>query len=48
MWAIAALVPGLCSLIVMPLVIYLLYPPEVKSTPDAPRFARENCRRWGR
>lgn len=48
MWAVAALVPGLCSLIVMPLVIYLLYPPEVKSTPDAPRFARENCRRWGR
>ena len=44
MWAIAALVPGLCSLLVMPLVIYLLYPPEVKSTPDAPRFARpQDC-----
>ncbi|WP_049242026.1 DASS family sodium-coupled anion symporter [Serratia marcescens] len=47
MWAIAALVPGLCSLIVMPLVIYLLYPPEVKSTPDAPRFAREKLQALG-
>lgn len=47
MWAIAALVPGLCSLLVMPLVIYLLYPPEVKSTPDAPRFAREKLQTLG-
>lgn len=48
MWAVAALVPGLCSLIVMPLIIYLLYPPEVKSTPDAPRFAREKLQALGR
>ena len=47
MWAIAALVPGLCSLIVMPLVIYLLYSPEVKSTPDAPRFACEKLQALG-
>ncbi|CAI1610683.1 Inner membrane protein ybhI [Serratia entomophila] len=47
MWAVAALVPGLCSLIVMPLIIYLLYPPEVKSTPDAPRFAREKLQALG-
>lgn len=47
MWAVAALVPGLCSLIVMPLVIYLLYPPEVKSTPDAPRFARKKLQALG-
>ncbi|HAT4998314.1 TPA: DASS family sodium-coupled anion symporter [Serratia marcescens] len=47
MWAVAALVPGLCSLIVMPLAIYLLYPPEVKSTPDAPRFAREKLQALG-
>lgn len=47
MWAVAALVPGLCSLIVMPLVIYLLYPPEVRSTPDAPRFAREKLQALG-
>ncbi|MBI6180215.1 DASS family sodium-coupled anion symporter [Serratia proteamaculans] len=47
MWAVAALVPGLCSLIVMPLVIYLLYPPEVKSTPDAPCFARDKLQALG-
>lgn len=47
MWALAALVPGLCSLIVIPLVIYLLYPPAVKSTPDAPRLARDKLQALG-
>lgn len=48
MWAVAALVPGICSLIVMPLVIYLLYPPEIKITPDAPRFAQEKLQELGK
>lgn len=39
---------GLCSLIVMPLVIYLLYPPEVKSTLTRCASRAKNCRRWGR
>ncbi|VDZ52640.1 Inner membrane protein ybhI [Serratia odorifera] len=47
MWALAALVPGVCSLLVMPLVIYLLYPPEIKSTPNAPHFAQEKLRELG-
>ncbi|MCS3405722.1 anion permease [Serratia sp. AKBS12] len=47
MWALAALVPGICSLFVMPLVIYLLYPPEIKSTPNAPHFAQEKLRELG-
>lgn len=47
MWALAALVPGLCSLFVIPLVIYLLYPPAVKSTPDAPRLARDKLQALG-
>lgn len=46
-WALAALVPAICSLIVMPLVIYLLYPPEIKSTPNAPRFAQEKLQALG-
>ncbi|MFI8415163.1 DASS family sodium-coupled anion symporter [Serratia sp. NPDC078593] len=46
-WALAALVPGICALIVMPLVIYLLYSPEIKSTPDAPHFAQEKLRSLG-
>lgn len=48
MWALAALVPALCSLIVMPLVVYLLYPPDIKSTPDAPRYAREKLQALGK
>ncbi|BDH44582.1 C4-dicarboxylate ABC transporter [Salmonella enterica subsp. enterica serovar Choleraesuis] len=46
-WALAALVPALLSLIVMPLVIYWLYPPEIKHTPDAPEFARSRLRELG-
>ncbi|WON77667.1 DASS family sodium-coupled anion symporter [Serratia sp. UGAL515B_01] len=48
MWAVAALVPGICSLIMVPLVVYLLYPPEIKSTPDAPRFALEKLQALGK
>lgn len=31
-WAIAAIVPGLVALIVMPLILYFIYPPELKDT----------------
>ncbi|SFD39555.1 anion permease [Pragia fontium] len=47
MWAIAALVPAIISLIMVPLVIYWLYPPEIKSTPNAPGFAREKLSELG-
>ncbi|KAK1282613.1 hypothetical protein QJS10_CPB22g01368 [Acorus calamus] len=46
-WAKAAIVPGLVSLIVVPLVLYLIYPPTVKSSPDAPRLARERLEKMG-
>lgn len=39
-WALAASVPGLISLILMPLVVYWVYPPLLKKTPDAPGAAR--------
>lgn len=39
-WALAGLVPGLVCLIATPLILYVLYPPEVKDTPDAPAKAR--------
>jgi DASS family divalent anion:Na+ symporter len=38
-WAVAALVPGLVSLLVVPFVLYRVYPPEVKATPDAAELA---------
>lgn len=31
----------------MPLVVYWLYPPQIRHTPDAPRFARERLRALG-
>lgn len=46
-WALAMLLPGLVALALMPLVIYLMYPPEIKSTPDAARFARAKLRELG-
>jgi len=41
MWAIAALLPALVSLVVMPIVIWWLYPPAITRTPNAPQFARQ-------
>jgi DASS family divalent anion:Na+ symporter len=38
-WAVAAVVPGLVSLLVVPFVLYKVYPPQVKATPDAAELA---------
>ena len=46
-WALAMLLPGLVALAVMPLIVYMLYPPEIKSTPNAAQFARERLQQLG-
>lgn len=46
-WAMAAFVPGLISLLIIPWVIYKLYPPEIKSTPDASNFAKQKLQEMG-
>ncbi|CAM6049482.1 unnamed protein product [Sphagnum compactum] len=46
-WAVAAVVPGLVSLLVIPLLLYVIYPPTVKSSPDAPKLAQENLAKMG-
>lgn len=46
-WALAMLLPGLVAMALMPLVLYWLYPPEIKSTPNAAQFARERLRELG-
>jgi divalent anion:Na+ symporter, DASS family len=46
-WTLAACVPGLVSLLVMPLVFYWVYPPEMKSTPAAPELARKELAAMG-
>ncbi|XP_022856043.1 dicarboxylate transporter 1, chloroplastic-like [Olea europaea var. sylvestris] len=46
-WAKGAIVPGLVSLIVVPLLLYVIYPPTVKSSPDAPKLARQKLEKMG-
>lgn len=48
MWALAAIVPGIISLIVVPWVIYKIYPPEIKETPMASEIASEKLSAMGR
>jgi divalent anion:Na+ symporter, DASS family len=47
MWAIAALLPAAVSLLVMPMVIWWLYPPAITRTPNAPTFARQKLQALG-
>lgn len=46
-WALAALLPGLVCIALVPLVIYAIYPPEIKSTPDASRYAKSKLAEMG-
>jgi len=46
-WALAAIVPGLIGLAVVPYVIYLLTPPELKKTPEAKQLAAEELQKMG-
>ncbi|MFA9454434.1 MAG: DASS family sodium-coupled anion symporter, partial [Candidatus Aminicenantaceae bacterium] len=46
-WALAALVPGLCSLVVIPYLIFRLYPPEITRTPEAVELARGELKKMG-
>ena len=47
LWALAALVPGLVSLILMPLVVYVLHRPDVTHSPEARSFARRELAALG-
>ncbi len=47
-WAMAAIVPGLVSLLVIPLLIYRLYPPEIKETPGAAKMAKDELAKMGK
>lgn len=46
-WFVAGIVPGLIALLLVPLVLYRLYPPEVKHTPHATELARQALTRMG-
>ncbi len=47
-WAIAAIVPGVLNLIVMPLVLYKIFPPTIKSSPSAQKTAQEKLASLGK
>ncbi|MGK9288480.1 anion permease [Staphylococcus warneri] len=46
-WFLAALIPGLVSLIVVPFIIYKMYPPTVKETPNAKQWAENELANMG-
>ena len=46
-WAKAASLPGIISLLVMPSIVYRLYPPEIRSTPQAAKIARQKLQQMG-
>lgn len=46
-WAVAMFFPAVACLLIMPLVIYKLYPPEIKKTPNATEYAKENLAKLG-
>lgn len=46
-WMVAGAVPGLLSLLVVPLLLYRVAPPAVTETPEAATFAAEELRAMG-
>jgi len=47
-WALAASLPGLLSIIIVPYVVYKLYPPEIKDTPQAKAMAIDHLKKMGK
>tara|TARA_R110002051_G_scaffold325834_1_gene431859 strand:+ start:14728 stop:16083 length:1356 start_codon:yes stop_codon:yes gene_type:complete len=47
-WAVAMLIPGLVAILAMPYILYLLYPPEIKETPNATQMARDKLAELGK
>ncbi len=47
LWALAALVPGAVSLVLVPRLVYALYPPAIRETPAAREMARDRLAALG-
>lgn len=47
-WALGMFLPGIIAMAIMPLVVYLISPPEIKSTPNASTFAKEKLAQLGK
>ncbi|XP_006353199.1 dicarboxylate transporter 2.1, chloroplastic-like [Solanum tuberosum] len=46
-WLKASCIPAVISLLVTPVVLYKIFPPEMKDTPDAPLMARRRLQQMG-
>ncbi|RMC48867.1 DASS family sodium-coupled anion symporter [Lactobacillus sp. ESL0228] len=46
-WFTAAIVPVLVATIVIPIVIYKIFPPEIKETPNAEKWADDRLKKMG-
>lgn len=47
LWALAASVPGILSLIIVPYLLYKFYPPEITKTPEAKAIAAQELELMG-
>jgi divalent anion:Na+ symporter, DASS family len=47
-WALAAFLPGMISIAVMPIVVYRLCPPKIKQTPEATKLAHAKLKEMGK
>ncbi|WP_054260222.1 DASS family sodium-coupled anion symporter [Propionispora sp. 2/2-37] len=46
-WFIACIIPGLACSMIIPYILYKIYPPELKQTPEAKQLAREELSKMG-
>jgi len=46
-WFWAAIVPGVASVILIPYLLFKIFPPELKKTPEAPAMAAEKLKEMG-
>ncbi|MCI6989619.1 MAG: anion permease [Campylobacter sp.] len=47
LWAVGAIVPAICSLAVIPFVLYKIYPPTIKDFPQGKKIARDELEKIG-
>lgn len=48
LWTLAALVPGMLSLLIIPYLVYRVYPPELKDTSESQQHASERLSEMGK
>lgn len=47
MWFLAALAPGAVAMMLMPMLLYAVYPPELKKTPEVKKLAKDELEKLG-